>query len=341
MSLAALVLTVFVFFAYGLVPALCVAVAQATAIVHLSMPQHLLGSNVLGTLSSSLILQEVLAIATKVHPVLTAVTMDFGADAIKKDQTILARIVGKPTVNNFGTAATETADTDVSVTLSLFKEVRYKFTAAEIAATDRNFIRERAKPMAMAVGDYLASLAATSLSTVANHATEVIEALADTDYETLTAGREKLTDTKQAPRDNRYCAVNPATFTKLLNDARCNRQYKDTGPDPIMDGTLPKIAGFERVDEWHSWPTTDNGAGAFWHKSSVALVVRPPVNPAEVFDIPFPGNIGTVTNPDPTAPFTVLAFESINGSDLSVETVIVFLAGIAKGNDMCVRLVTA
>jgi len=297
-------------------------------------------ANSLGTLSSSLILQEALALAVKVHPALTSVVTDFSAQPAKKGQSVIARTLGKPTVNNFGSAATDAADTDVEVTLSNFKEVRYSFTAAEVASTDRNLIRERAMPMALAIGDYLASLVATLLADNTKFATEVVEALADVDYQTLTAAREGLTTTLEAPRDARYAAVKPAAFTKLLNDNLCNRLYKAGGDDPIASGRLNGIAGFQVVDEWQGWPTTDNGIGAFWHKSACCLAVRPILNP-EDYGIKFPGNIGIVSNPDPTAPFSVLAFESINSSDLSVQTVMVFLAGVAKGNDFCARLVTA
>lgn len=297
-------------------------------------------ANALGTLSSSLILSEALALAVKVHPALTSVTTDFSAEPARKSQSIITRTMGKPTVNNFGSAATDSADTDVTVTLSNFKEVRYKFTAAEVASTDRNLIRERAMPMALAIGDYLASLVATQLTTAADFTTEVVEALADVDYQTLTAAREGLTGTLEAPLNDRYAAVKPAAFTKLLNDSLCNRQYKDGGNDPIASGILQQVAGFQQVAEWQGWPTTDNSIGGFWHKSSVCLAVRPIANP-EDYGIKFAGNIGIVSNPDPTAPFSVLAFEAINQSDLSVETVMVFLAGVAKGNNFCARLVTA
>jgi hypothetical protein len=297
-------------------------------------------ANSLGTLSASLILQEALALATKVHPALKSVVTDFSAEPAVKGQSVITRTLGKPTVNNFGSAATDAADTDVTVTLSNFKEVRYKFTAAEVASTNRDLIRERAMPMALAIGDYLALLISTALADNTNFSTEVVEALADVDYQTLTAAREAITGTLEAPLDNRYAAVKPAAFTKLLNDNLCNRLYKADGADPIASGMLNQIAGFQQVAEWQSWPTTDNGIGAFWHKSSLCVAVRPIANP-EAYGIKFPGNIGIVTNPDPTAPFSVLAFESINNSDLSVETVMVFLAGVAKGNNFCARLVTA
>ena len=297
-------------------------------------------ANALGTLSSSLILQEALDLAVKVHPALTSVTTDFSAQPAKKGQSIISRTLGKPTVSNFGSSATDSADADVTVTLSNFKEVRYKFTAAEVASTNRNLIRERAMPMALAIGDYLAGIVATELALNTDFTTEVVEALADVDYQTLTSAREALTATLEAPLNDRYAAVKPAAFTKLLNDSLCNRQYKNTGDDPIASGRLNQIAGFQSVDEWQGWPTTDHGIGAFWHKSAVCLAVRPIANPEE-YGIKFPGNIGIVTNSDPTAPFSVLAFESINSSDLSVETVMVFLAGVAKGNNFCARLVTA
>ena len=297
-------------------------------------------ANALGTLSSSLILQEALALAVKAHPAIRSVVTDFSDQPTKKGQSIITRTIAKPTVNNFGSAATDSADADVTVTLSNFKEVRYKFTAAEVAATSRDLIRERAMPMALAIGDYLASLVATQLTTVASFSTEVVEALADVDYNTLTAAREGLTATLEAPGNMRFAAVSPAAYTKLLNDSLCNRAQKTNGEDPIATGTLDRIAGFEQVAEWQGFPTTDNAIGAFWHKSAICLAVRPIANP-EAYGIKFPGNIGIVTNPDPTAPFSVLAYESINGSDLSVETVMVFVAGVAKGNDMAARLVTA
>lgn len=296
-------------------------------------------ANALGTLSSSLILQEALALAVKVHPAINSVVTDFSAEPAKKSQSIITRTLAKPTVNNFNSAATDSADSDVTITLNNFKEVRYKFSIAETASTNRNLIRERAMPMAMAIGDYLASLVASQLHDSTAFTTGVvIPTLSDVSYETLTAAREALTATLEAPSGQRYAAVSPAAYTKLLNDPLCNRTQKADGEDPIATGQLARVAGFESVMEWQGWPSAAGGVGAAWHKSAVCLAVRPVANPEE-YGIKFAGNIGIVTNPDPTAPFSVLAYETINPSDLSVETVMVFLAGVAKGNNFNARLV--
>lgn len=294
-----------------------------------------------GTLSGSLIIQEALALSRKIIPIHKMVTTDFTPEGAKKDQAVISRILGKPTVNNFGSAASDTATTDVSVTLNLFKEVRYKFTAAEVTATDRNLIREVATPMAVAIAEYLAGLIGTLYTTNGTFTNETVEAAADVDFPTLLAVRSALNaDARGTPMAPRFGLVNSAFYAKLMEDSRCNRLYKDSGGDPLASGFFESLAGFQYIQEFPGLPTTDNASAVFGHKAAGCLVVRPPVNPAEVFNIPFSGNIGTVT--DPETGFTVLAFESINNSDLSVETVLAFLAGTAAGDVRFLqRVVTA
>ncbi len=303
--------------------------------------------NSLGTLSSGLILIAALEQAVALRPALSKVTTDFSNVPALKDDVVRSRIIGGATVNDFGSAASERTDTNVSITLDGAKEVRHKFTAAEINSTNRQLINESALPLAEAIADqWMAGLAAkwadNSLFT-----NETVEAAADTDFETLTEIRKQLNGTsRKVPKAGRFGVVNSTVYKELLNDPLCNRMQKDSGADPIADGELRGVAGFSSIYEYPALPTTDNMSGFFGSKGASAMMVRPMANPAEVFNIPFAGNISSVSIPDPNDPntpgLTVLAVEAINSLTLDVEIFICWLQGFAGGRGAFgQRLVTA
>lgn len=291
-------------------------------------------ANSLGTLSTALILTEALSQAVKLRPALSRVTTDWSAQPAKLGDVVRSRIIGAATVNDFGTAAADRTDTDASVTLSAFKEVRFKFTAAEISATNRNFVAESAAPMAEAIADYFMDvLSALWASTTYTNTTTV--ATAAFAYTTLTSINEQLSaDSRAVPKTGRFGIVNSAVYRSLLEDPLCNRTQKCGGEDPIATGRLAGIAGFEEIFEHPGLPTTNNTNGWFGQKSSTALVVRPPRDPRDLMpNVPVNANMGVISIPDandPTSPgLSVMAVEVIDPSLLTAEVIISFLAGAA------------
>src|SRR5580765_8000488 len=103
----------------------------------------------LGTIGSSLIIQRALDLVFTKRPVLNSITLDLSSDAALYNQAIKSRTFSVPTVNDFGTGATDRNDTDVSVTLNRFKEVHHAFTPQQYSGTNRNLVEESAEPIAV------------------------------------------------------------------------------------------------------------------------------------------------------------------------------------------------
>lgn len=291
-------------------------------------------ANSLGTLATGLILTEALSQAIKLRPALSKVTTDYSDQPAKLNDVVRTRIIGAPTVNDFGTAAADRTDTDASVTLSAFKEVRHKFTAAEISATSRNLIQESAAPIAEAIADYFMDLlGALWASTTFTNSTTI--ATASFAYTTLTGINAALSaDSRAVPKKGRFGVVNADVYRYLLEDALCNRTAKSGGDDPIATGRLSGIAGFEEIYEFPGLPSTNNTNGFFGQMSSTALVVRPPTDPRTLLPgVPVNANMGVISIADPNDPgkpgLSVMAVEVIDPSQLTAEVIVSWMAGAA------------
>lgn len=288
-----------------------------------------LGANALGTLSTGTILTRALQLVFTKRPMLNRISLDLTPDNVLLNDVVRSRIFSVPAVTDFGEAAVDRADTDVPVAVNRWKQVKHKFTATEINSTDRQLVDESAEPIAVAIANHLVD-AVAALWLPENYANETIEAVADADYETLTAMRGALTG---AP-DDRFCVVNSSVYTNLLNDPLCNRAQKQSGPDPIADGELSGIAGFQSISEYPGCPTTSNLIGFAGSKDSAVIASRVPKDPREVLpNAPVNGNLEVITLPEgPGAGFSVLAVEYIDLSDLSATVYLTWIYGVAKGN---------
>ena len=285
--------------------------------------------NTLGTLSSSLILQEALSLVFAQRPQLQMISKDLQPTNAKLNQTVISRTLAVPAVGDFPSGIANKVDTDVPVTLSSFKQVGYEFTATELNSTDRNLIREAAQPLAIAMGNAIIDSVA-ALYTSANFTNQTVDGTPG--YDTLVAIRKALVSRGcQGPR---FGVVNPDVYAALLNDPLCNRQYKDQGPDPIADGLLPNIAGFTYLFEYPNLPTTGNLTGFFGTQESVVLATRVPTDPREVLpSAPATANAEVIT--DPRTGFSVLAVEKVDYDNLSAKVYMAWIYGVAKGNAVC------
>lgn len=294
-------------------------------------------ANTLGDLSSALILTTALELAVKKIPALRMFTRDFSAEGAKLNQTITTRILGAAAVQNFGSAATDRADTDVDVTLSNHKQVRYDFTSAELSATDRNLVEESAEPMAVAFAKHMMdAIAALWLdANYTNTPTQV--ATSSVDYSTLTALRKALSE--RGIRGAKSAAVNADVFDELLNDATIiSARQADNGRNAIvedaMDGVIQNVAGFQGIYEYPDLPdNSENLTGFACARDAAVMAIRPPKDPREVFSngANFPGNIGIIT--EPSTGLSVMAIEHIDAATLVATTRLVWIYGVAVGNE--------
>lgn len=292
---------------------------------------QMLGANVLGTLSSGTILTRALQLVFTKRPMLNRISLDLTPDNVKLNDVVRSRIFSVPAVADFGADAAERADVDVPVTVNRWKQVKHKFTATEINSTDRQLVDESAEPIAVAIANHLVD-AVAALWLPENYAGETIETVANCDYETLTALRGALT-LRGAP-DDRFAVVNGPVYTNLLNDPLCNRAQKQAGSDPIADGELGGIAGFQSISEYPGCPSTSNLIGFAGSKDCAVIASRVPKDPREVLpNAPINGNLEVITLPEgPGAGFSVLAVEYIDLSDLSATVYLTWIYGVAKGN---------
>lgn len=283
-------------------------------------------ANSLGTLSSSLILQEALSLIFTQRPELRLISKDLQPANAKLNQTVISRIYSVPSVGDFPNGIANKSDTDVSVTLNRFKQVGYEFTATELNSTDRNLIREAAQPLAVAMANSIVDSIA-ALYTSANFTNATTDATPG--YDTLVNVRKALVG--RGVQGPRWGLVNPDTYASLLQDPLCNRQYKDNGADPIADGLLPNIAGFTYLFEYPALPTTGNMTGFFGTAESVILATRVPTDPREVLPMaPATANAEVIT--DPSTGFSVLAVEKVDYDNLSAKVYMAWIYGVAVGN---------
>lgn len=303
-------------------------------------------ANSLGTLSSSLIVQEALALVFTERPILknislNLVDLDGNVAQVKKGQSVITRLKSIPSVGNFGDAASAAADTDVTVTLSNFKQIEYTFTAAEISSTNRNLIAERARPMAVAMANYFVDTisaiwtignfpARTGADAVANAATitKTIKG-AGWDYTHLLQVGQTL-DNAGVPSMSRFYVANSAVYASLLSDLRIVAALNN--PDnagAIKSGKLPEVNNFG-IMKYPAIPTTGNMVAFAGTPDSTAFAVRPPVDPKTILpNAPSIMNSGYIT--DPATGLTVRVDEWI-GTDLSATVRISWLDGSAVGN---------
>jgi len=286
-------------------------------------------ANTLGTLASGVILTRALELVFSKRPILNRISLDLSDETAKLGDTVTSRIHSIPPVGNFPSAAADKVDTDVPVVINNAKQIRHTFTNAELSSTDRNLVQESAEPIAVAIANHMVD-AIAALWLVANFANETVEPVLDCDYQTLTRLREVLSG--RGASDDRFAVVNGPVYTALLNDPLCNRAAKTAGADPIADGRLMNIAGFQEIFEYPSLGlAAQNRIGFAGSKDSSVLASRLPANPAEVLpNATVPGNIGVIT--EPKTGLSVMVAEWINMSSLSADIMVVWQYGVANGN---------
>jgi len=312
--------------------------------------------NTLGTLATATIIQEALDLVFTIRPELNRISLGFtdrnGSPIAAYNQAVITRTLSIPTVGNAGDAAVARSDSDVSVTLNNYKQLRYDFTSAEYSGTNRDLIRESAMPMAVAMANYMVDAVAavwtsanfparTGADAVANKVTNNISIVgAGWDYTFLLQQRAIL-NKAGVPQFKRMLAVNSDVYASMLNDQRIVAAlYNPANAEAIKTGQLPEVAGMG-IAEYPGFPSnSQNLIGASMAPDAVVYAHRVPKDPREVpgFEgIPIPGRIGIVTNP--RTGLSVMVEEFVAMPTLTITTMILWMYGVAKGNVNNIQLI--
>lgn len=314
-------------------------------------------ANALGTLASALVIQRSLEMVFIRYPMLKALSLDLSDGEVDFNQAVTTRYQSIATVNDFGTGATDRADTNVTVSMSAFKEVHHSFTPQEYSGTKRNLLDESASPIAEAIGTHL-------LSAVAGNTTGPIAGLwtngnfagaelaigglnasaATITYSGIVSARTALNNSG-IPKAGRFMALNGTAYGSVLTDSTIIEKQKNNSADSVItDGVLTNVAGFT-IYEWPNLPLTGSSVanakvGFCGVPQSTVFVGRVPKDPSSVIPgASFPGNIGIVT--DEGSGLSVMVNEWIDPSTLKANVRCVFMYGVGVGHATCGRVIRA
>jgi hypothetical protein len=282
-------------------------------------------ANSLGTLATGVVIPAALDLVFTKRPLLSRISLGVSNERCRKDQTIYTRTLGIPAVGNFGDSAVDTADTDVSVTLSNHKQVLYSFTADQQNKSERNLVAEHAPAMAVAMANSMVD-AIGALWTTANYTNEsVVTAPA---YGSLVDVRAALA-ARNGMLDGAFMAVNAATYGAFLKDELIVAADKNARSQAINTGVISAVAGFD-IFEYPAIISTNTLIGFAGLKDSAVLAMRAPSNPQDISDAPYAGKLTYVTGPE--SGITVMVNEWIDQSTLAVNVRLIWLYGVAVGN---------
>lgn len=287
-------------------------------------------ANALGTLATGLIIQRSLDLVFTQRPMLNSVSLDLSDQACAFNQAITTRTFAVPSVNNFGTGAVDRADTDVSVTLNLFKEVHHAFTPQEISGTARNLVDESAMPIAVAIANHLVdAIAAKWLIAQFTNATTVASGW--TYANTLLPVRNALVGRGVPQGMPKFFAVSSAVYGAFLADTTIVAALNNpANAEAIRTGLVPQVSGME-ISEYPAIPSTGTMVGFAGTKDSVVICARVPRDPRELLpNAPFPGVLGVVTHA--RTGLSVMVNEWIDPATLKANVRVIFMYGVAVGN---------
>lgn len=282
-------------------------------------------TNTLGTLVGNIISQRTLATLVSMRPMLLDVVSDFSDEAARLNQAVYSRAVGLPTVQNFGSAASETADVDYPVTLSAHKEVLFSFTAAEYTGTGRNLVAEHSNALAVALGNHLVDTVAALITDA--FTSETTGAAATKSFSDITAAAKAL-NSAGAPDYDRFGWVN-SDFAEALSNDEVLMEYF-SGDNGSAYSRWNNVKGFGRITEFPALPANSvNLIGFFGQRNALLLATRIAVNPAELIGAGYPGVLQVVT--DPVTGLSVVQNNWIDSSTLAINTRLILLYGCARG----------
>lgn len=264
----------------------------------------------MATLSTTVILNDVIAAIVVAAPLLTAVGSEFTNEQLAKGQTAIAHILKEPTVQAFDYAHGDGYAKTVVNSNDLLEDVPITISAHEYVTITISYLQSisnqkevYAKAVLVAGAALAKKILLDGLGTLnrENFSQQTVETIVNTDYDTLVKVQNAL-NTQGCSELGRYMIVNTAVAGALFSDSRItsNEQY---GQRSGANGhrRLTNVCGFETIFEYPELP--DNGvtlSGFAGDKRSLMIKTGLPVH-ADLLNIdglPPANKVSQVTDPD-------------------------------------------
>lgn len=280
--------------------------------------------NVLGTLVGDIVSQRTLATLVSLRPMLNDLVTDFSDAQARLDQTVYTRTIGLPAVQNFGSAASDSAVVDYPVTLDAHKQTLFTFTAAEYLSTGRNLVAEHSNALAVAIGNHLVDTVAALITDA--FTSETTGAAGNKTFSDITTGTKAL-NLAGAPDYDRNMWIN-ADFAEALSNDEVMDQFA-VGQASAYS-RWQNCKGFSRITEYPALPGNSfNLIGFGFQRNALLLTTRVAVDPSSILGAGYPGTIEVVS--DPVTGLAVVNNLWIDASTLAVNSRMILLYGVARG----------
>jgi hypothetical protein len=282
-------------------------------------------ANALGTLVGNIISQRTLALIYSRRPFLLNVVTDFSSEQARLNQTVYTRTIGLPTVQNFGTAPTDTADVDYPVALNQHKEARFQFTAAEYNSTGRDLVAEHAEALTVAIGNYMVDQVAALIT--AAFTSQSTGAANTKEYASITNVTKTL-NVAGVPDMDRNAWVNSDVAEALRNDELVMANFDRSGE---AYARWQNIEGFKEIREFPALPANAINLIAFlFHKNALLIASRISQDPQALIGAGYPGRLEVVE--DPVTGLSVINNQWVFQDTLAINARLIILFGCARGN---------
>lgn len=271
-------------------------------------------------------------LATAFAP-LNGIVTDFSSDIASRGESVTTRVPTKPTAVDLSSGYTSqnTTLTAKTVTLNTFYGFVYGFKDVERSKSSLDLNRIFIQPAIEALGvKVFGDL--WNLVLAANFATASTITAANFDRDDLIDLGATLTDTKKAPKIGRTVWADPqhyAALVKTLNSAEIPGITAEK-----REGMVPRVSGFDTYETDLADDNSENLAAFAFHESSLLMAARSVDTPSE-----FLGQSETVVIPGLNLPVNFRQWYDADAGEL--KTSVGLLYGVAVGNDMGVRVVTA
>jgi len=252
------------------------------------------GGNTDNTLSVDELLTDVLESYKTQFPVIGQFSSDFSSETARKGQSIIARILSAPSVEDFNGSYSKKSDgsseapsvgsltKDLAITLDQHKHVPVKMDYADLIATRRDLYGEMVGELSYALGKDLMGKVWDKILN-ANFSSKVTRTGLSTDNAEahnlfmLHDVRETL-NSQGASTQGRYGIVSSEVMTSLLVDERiASGDYYGQLSGANGLGILRNIAGFEAIYEYPDADgNSENLVGFFGDKSAISIAGRVP-----------------------------------------------------------------
>lgn len=266
---------------------------------------------------------------------LAGVMTDFSSDIAQEGASVTTRVPTKPTAQDLssGYTTTDTTLTAKTVTLDTFYGFVWGFKDVERSKSSIHLNDTFIRPALDALGTKVFG-DVWNLVLNANFGTSSTITAANFDRDDVVDLGTTLTDTKKAPKEGRSIWADPQHYgalVKSLNSAEIPGLIAEKA-----EGMVPRVAKFDVYETDLADNNSENLAAFAFHRSSLLMAARG-VDSEGAADVGV--EVENVTIPDLNLPVQFRRWYDPNAGELKYSVGLLY--GVAVGNDMGVRVVTA